>query len=50
MSAALEESKEEARKIKDLLETCSGTHSFMHQLKALLARVDRFLQTSGVRK
>lgn len=50
MSEVLEENREEARKLADLLVTCSGSHSFTHQLKALLTRVDHFLQHVGVRE
>ena len=31
------------KKMKELLVNCSRTHSFTHQLKALLMHVDKFL-------
>ncbi len=44
MGVALEASREEVEKMKNLLLLCRGTHSFSQQLKTLLARVDQFLE------
>ena len=48
VTAVLEEKREEVKSMKELLVSCSRTHSFTHQLKTLLIRVDKFLAEVGV--
>lgn len=48
MNDVVEEKRAETNKMAELLLTCSGTHSFTRQLKALLIRVDKFLESVGV--
>ena len=48
MNEVLEANREEAKRIADLLQTCRGTHSFTRQLRALLNRVEGFIEHVGV--
>lgn len=44
----IEEKREQVKKMSELLLTCKGTRSLSHQLQALLARVETFLENVGV--
>ena len=48
ISTKLDTHREEADKIAKLLRDCARTHSFVHQLKSLLATVDSFLAKCDV--
>ena len=48
ISSQLELHREEANKLAEILRNCAGTHSFVHQLKSLLAQVDSFLAKCNV--